>query len=177
MGWSCLPAPGSLSRTYERLETGCDSLHEVCGRKSMFLRFISDWKLRVVLCRPGASTSWSGCSLNTEVSISLTSHFLWGKCTHVTPGTITVDGMFLMLSCTGCPPQIPDADAVAKCGTSVSVLQRLKGLSFAGRGISFSQTERMKEALRDLQHSLHVLPGTSALQRCVALDTTTELAC
>uniref|UniRef100_A0A3B5JZ36 FA complementation group G n=1 Tax=Takifugu rubripes TaxID=31033 RepID=A0A3B5JZ36_TAKRU len=49
-------------------------------------------------------------------------------------------------------------DVVAKCGTSVCVLQRLKGLSLAGRGISFSQTERLKEALRDLQHSLHVLP-------------------
>ncbi|TNM89432.1 hypothetical protein fugu_003666 [Takifugu bimaculatus] len=58
----------------------------------------------------------------------------------------------------GCPLQVPDADVVAKCGTSVRVLQRLKGLSLAGRGISFSQTERLKEALRDLQHSLHVLP-------------------
>lgn len=90
----------------------------------------------------------------------------------MTPGTTTVDCMFLISSCTGCPPQVPDVDVVAKCGT-LSVLQRLKGLSLAGRGISFSQMERLKEALRDLQHSLHVLPGTSALQCYVVLDTTT----
>lgn len=92
----------------------------------------------------------------------------------MTPGAITVDGI---LSSPDGPPQVPDADVAAKCGTSVSVLQRLKGLSLAGRGISFSQAERLKEALRDLQHSLHVLPGTSVLWCCLALDTTTELAC
>uniref|UniRef100_H3BX27 FA complementation group G n=1 Tax=Tetraodon nigroviridis TaxID=99883 RepID=H3BX27_TETNG len=59
----------------------------------------------------------------------------------------------------GCPPQIPDADVDAKCGTHLSVLKRLKGLSLAGRGISFLQTEQLREALRDLQLSLHALPG------------------
>uniref|UniRef100_A0A3Q3G1L5 FA complementation group G n=1 Tax=Kryptolebias marmoratus TaxID=37003 RepID=A0A3Q3G1L5_KRYMA len=49
-------------------------------------------------------------------------------------------------------------DTDVQQGGDFCILQRLKGLSFAGRGISFTQMDRMKEALRDLQHSLQVLP-------------------
>lgn len=59
----------------------------------------------------------------------------------------------------GFPPQIPSADMVGQQGTHLCVLQRLKGLSLAGRGISFSQTDQLKGALRDLQLSLQALPG------------------
>ncbi|XP_023813818.1 Fanconi anemia group G protein isoform X3 [Oryzias latipes] len=41
---------------------------------------------------------------------------------------------------------------------NLHILQRLKGLSLAGRGISFSQMDHLKEALRDLQLSLQALP-------------------
>ncbi|RVE68185.1 hypothetical protein OJAV_G00090110 [Oryzias javanicus] len=53
---------------------------------------------------------------------------------------------------------------VSKAGRHLSqtadtcVLQRLKGLSLAGRGISFSQMDHLKEALRDLQLSLQAVP-------------------
>ncbi|XP_041793643.1 Fanconi anemia group G protein isoform X2 [Chelmon rostratus] len=60
---------------------------------------------------------------------------------------------------TGCQPQIPSADMVGRQGTDLCVLQRLKGLSLAGRGISFSQTDQLREALRDLQLSLQAFPG------------------
>ncbi|XP_074494236.1 Fanconi anemia group G protein isoform X3 [Sebastes fasciatus] len=56
------------------------------------------------------------------------------------------------------PPQIPSADMVGKQGTDLCVLQRLKGLSLAGRGISFTQTDRLREALRDLQLSMQACP-------------------
>ncbi|XP_035513849.1 Fanconi anemia group G protein [Morone saxatilis] len=58
----------------------------------------------------------------------------------------------------GFQPQIPSADMVGKPGTDLCILQRLKGLSLAGRGISFTQTGQLKEALRDLQLSLHAFP-------------------
>ncbi|XP_034548756.1 Fanconi anemia group G protein [Notolabrus celidotus] len=58
----------------------------------------------------------------------------------------------------GFPPQIPSADMVSKKGTDLCILQRLKGLSLAGRGISFTQTDQLREALRDLQLSLQALP-------------------
>ncbi|XP_065821905.1 Fanconi anemia group G protein isoform X2 [Labrus bergylta] len=58
----------------------------------------------------------------------------------------------------GFPPQIPSADMVCKQRTDLCTLQRLKGLSIAGRGISFTQTDQLKEALRDLQLSLQALP-------------------
>uniref|UniRef100_A0A3Q3MH85 FA complementation group G n=1 Tax=Labrus bergylta TaxID=56723 RepID=A0A3Q3MH85_9LABR len=66
-------------------------------------------------------------------------------------------------SITGFPPQIPSADMVCKQRTDLCTLQRLKGLSIAGRGISFTQTDQLKEALRDLQLSLQALPGTAGL--------------
>uniref|UniRef100_A0A3B3D3C8 FA complementation group G n=2 Tax=Oryzias melastigma TaxID=30732 RepID=A0A3B3D3C8_ORYME len=53
---------------------------------------------------------------------------------------------------------------VSKAGRHLSqtadlhILQRLKGLSLAGRGISFSQMDHLKEALRDLQLSLQAVP-------------------
>ncbi|XP_049435759.1 Fanconi anemia group G protein isoform X2 [Epinephelus fuscoguttatus] len=56
-------------------------------------------------------------------------------------------------------PQIPAADMVGKQGIDLCVLQRLKGLSLAGRGISFIQTDQLREALRDLQLSMHAFPG------------------
>ncbi|XP_070761028.1 Fanconi anemia group G protein [Enoplosus armatus] len=58
----------------------------------------------------------------------------------------------------GFPPQIPSADMVGKQATDLYVLQRLKGLSLAGRGISFTQTDQLREALRDLQFSLQAFP-------------------
>uniref|UniRef100_A0A3P9MZQ4 FA complementation group G n=1 Tax=Poecilia reticulata TaxID=8081 RepID=A0A3P9MZQ4_POERE len=46
---------------------------------------------------------------------------------------------------------------------NLCVLQRLKGLSLAGRGISFAQIDRLREALRDLQLSRQAHPeGVSA---------------
>ncbi|KAF7660165.1 hypothetical protein LDENG_00286720 [Lucifuga dentata] len=58
----------------------------------------------------------------------------------------------------GLQPQIPVADVVAKQGTDLFTLQRLKGLSLAGRGISFIHTDQLREALRDLQLSLQAFP-------------------
>ncbi|XP_042344579.1 Fanconi anemia group G protein, partial [Plectropomus leopardus] len=58
----------------------------------------------------------------------------------------------------GFPPQIPSADMVGERGTDLCILQRLKGLSLAGRGISFTQTDQLREALRDLQLSMQVFP-------------------
>ncbi|XP_078106721.1 Fanconi anemia group G protein isoform X1 [Sander vitreus] len=55
-------------------------------------------------------------------------------------------------------PQIPSADMVGKQGTDLCILQRLKGLSLAGRGISFTQTDQLREALRDLQLSMQAFP-------------------
>lgn len=62
-------------------------------------------------------------------------------------------------SITGFQPQIPTIDMVGKQGTDLYTLQRLKGLSLAGRGISFTQTDQLREALRDLQLSLQAFPG------------------
>ncbi|KAI3372891.1 hypothetical protein L3Q82_023345 [Scortum barcoo] len=58
----------------------------------------------------------------------------------------------------GCRPQMPRTDMVGKQGTVLYILQRLKGLSLAGRGISFTQTDQLREALRDLHLSLQAFP-------------------
>lgn len=58
----------------------------------------------------------------------------------------------------GCPPQIISTDIVEKERTELFNLQRLKGLSLAGRGICFAETDHWKEALRDLQLSLNAFP-------------------
>ncbi|XP_040898367.1 Fanconi anemia group G protein isoform X2 [Toxotes jaculatrix] len=58
----------------------------------------------------------------------------------------------------GFQPQVPSADMVVKQGTDLCILQRLKGLSLAGRGISFTQTDQLREALRDLLLSLQSFP-------------------
>ncbi|KAK9522693.1 hypothetical protein VZT92_019141 [Zoarces viviparus] len=58
----------------------------------------------------------------------------------------------------GCQPQIPSADMVGMQGTDLCILQRLKGLSLAGRGISFTQIDQNREALRDLQLSMQAFP-------------------
>uniref|UniRef100_A0A3B3TMV0 FA complementation group G n=1 Tax=Poecilia latipinna TaxID=48699 RepID=A0A3B3TMV0_9TELE len=56
-----------------------------------------------------------------------------------------------------------DTDKDAEQGVDLCVLQRLKGLSLAGRGISFAQIDRLREALRDLQLSRQAHPeGVSA---------------
>uniref|UniRef100_G3P537 FA complementation group G n=1 Tax=Gasterosteus aculeatus aculeatus TaxID=481459 RepID=G3P537_GASAC len=52
-----------------------------------------------------------------------------------------------------------DADMMSMQGTDLCILQRLKGLSLAGRGISFTQTDQLREALRDLQLSIQAFPG------------------
>ncbi|XP_030593830.1 Fanconi anemia group G protein isoform X2 [Archocentrus centrarchus] len=51
-------------------------------------------------------------------------------------------------------PQIPTADMNLKYGRDLCVLQTMKGLSLAGRGISFTQMDHLRQALRDLQLSL-----------------------
>ncbi|XP_051806700.1 Fanconi anemia group G protein isoform X2 [Acanthochromis polyacanthus] len=56
-------------------------------------------------------------------------------------------------------PQFSSADMDVQRGKDLCVLQKLKGLSLAGRGISFTQTDKLKEALRDLQLSLQAFPG------------------
>ncbi|KAJ0019361.1 hypothetical protein NQD34_006930 [Periophthalmus magnuspinnatus] len=58
----------------------------------------------------------------------------------------------------GCQPQIPSTDMVDKGGSKLFTLQRLKAFSLAGRGICFAQTDRLKEALRDLHLSLNAFP-------------------
>ncbi|KAM7416405.1 hypothetical protein PAMA_018460 [Pampus argenteus] len=58
----------------------------------------------------------------------------------------------------GFQPQIPSTDMVNEQRKDLCILQRLKGLSLAGRGISFTQTDQLKEALRDLQLSLQAFP-------------------
>ncbi|KAK2837336.1 hypothetical protein Q5P01_014548 [Channa striata] len=59
---------------------------------------------------------------------------------------------------TGFQSQITSADTVVKKGTGLHILSKLKGLSLAGRGISFTQTDNLKEALRDLQLSMQISP-------------------
>ncbi|KAM9810868.1 Fanconi anemia group G protein [Neosynchiropus ocellatus] len=58
----------------------------------------------------------------------------------------------------GLEPQIPSADMLDRKQTLLCNLQRLKGLALAWRGISFCQTDKLKEALRDLQFSLQAYP-------------------
>lgn len=55
-------------------------------------------------------------------------------------------------------PQIPAADVNVKHGKDLCTLQRMKGLSLAWRGISFTQMDQLREALRDLQLSLQAFP-------------------
>ncbi|CAG5922741.1 unnamed protein product [Menidia menidia] len=55
-------------------------------------------------------------------------------------------------------PQSLSPHTDVKWGMEQWIVQRLKGLSLAGRGISFTQMDHMKEALRDLQLSSQVLP-------------------
>ncbi|KAK7934061.1 hypothetical protein WMY93_004957 [Mugilogobius chulae] len=47
---------------------------------------------------------------------------------------------------------------VSKEGSKLFTLQKLKVFSFTGRGICFAQTDRLKEALKDLHLSLHAFP-------------------
>ncbi|CAL8347863.1 unnamed protein product [Lota lota] len=63
----------------------------------------------------------------------------------------------------GFQTQIPSVDPASRHGSKLCTLQRLKGLSLAGRGISFTQRDQLREALRDLQLSTLVSPeGVSA---------------
>ncbi|KAM4616808.1 Fanconi anemia group G protein [Polymixia lowei] len=57
-----------------------------------------------------------------------------------------------------CQPQIPCVDMAGQQGSNLCILQRLKGLSLAGRGIGFTQRDQLREALRDLQLSLQASP-------------------
>uniref|UniRef100_A0A8C6WJQ3 FA complementation group G n=1 Tax=Neogobius melanostomus TaxID=47308 RepID=A0A8C6WJQ3_9GOBI len=65
----------------------------------------------------------------------------------------------------GCEPHIPCSDMGKKVASKLSIHQRLKAFSFAGRGICFSQTGQLKEALRDLQLSLHAFPECGFARR------------
>lgn len=85
---------------------------------------------------------------------------LWREITLFTHPTATVTFYSVDCSITGFQPQIPSADMVVmQQGTDLCVLQRLKGLSLAGRGISFTQMDQLREALRDLQLSMQAFPG------------------
>lgn len=119
-------------------------------------------KHKIWLCVTGVSTFWWKCALKRQVSTFLTFLMLWREIALSThpKATVTFCILFCWLLITGCQPQIPSADMVGRQGTDLCVLQRLKGLSLAGRGISFSQTDQLREALRDLQLSLQAFPGT-----------------
>lgn len=65
---------------------------------------------------------------------------------------------------------------VVKQGTHLCILQRLKGLSLAGRGISFTQTDQLKEALRDLLLSLQASPGIHSITQLDINDVYTIFA-
>ncbi|XP_077571013.1 Fanconi anemia group G protein homolog isoform X1 [Stigmatopora nigra] len=58
----------------------------------------------------------------------------------------------------GGQPQVPTTDMVNEKRKDLHILQRMKGLSFAGRGISFAQTDQLRQALRDLNLSLQAFP-------------------
>ncbi|XP_061673197.1 Fanconi anemia group G protein [Syngnathoides biaculeatus] len=58
----------------------------------------------------------------------------------------------------GGQPQIPTPDMCNEKRRDLQILQRMKGLSLAGRGISFAQTDQLRHALRNLQLSLHAFP-------------------
>lgn len=68
----------------------------------------------------------------------------------------------ILWSITDFQPQIPAADVNVKHGKDLCTLQRMKGLSLAWRGISFTQMDQLREALRDLQLSLQAFPGIHA---------------
>ncbi|XP_061842446.1 Fanconi anemia group G protein isoform X1 [Nerophis lumbriciformis] len=55
-------------------------------------------------------------------------------------------------------PQVPSADMVNEQRADLGVLQRLKGISLAWRGISFMQSDEPRNALRDLQLGLQAFP-------------------
>ena len=57
-------------------------------------------------------------------------------------------------------PVPPGADpAPGRHRGGLLALRRLKGLALAGRGISFTQRDQLREALRDLQLSLQASAG------------------
>ncbi|XP_054629671.1 Fanconi anemia group G protein isoform X2 [Dunckerocampus dactyliophorus] len=58
----------------------------------------------------------------------------------------------------GGQPQVPTADMVDEQRADLGVLQRLKGLSLAWRGISFMQSDELRNALRDLHLGLQAFP-------------------
>ena len=64
------------------------------------------------------------------------------------------------VSPTGPPPPPPSGDLSGRPGAGLRSLQTLKGLSLAGRGVCFTQRDQLREALRDLQLSTLVSPGT-----------------
>lgn len=68
----------------------------------------------------------------------------------------------ILWSITDFQPQIPAADVNVKHEKDLCALQRMKGLSLAWRGISFTQMDQLREALRDLQLSLQAFPGIHA---------------
>ncbi|XP_057688970.1 Fanconi anemia group G protein isoform X2 [Corythoichthys intestinalis] len=58
----------------------------------------------------------------------------------------------------GGQPQVPTSDMVNEKRKDLQILQRMKGLSFAGRGIAFAQMDHLRQSLRDLQLSLQAYP-------------------
>ncbi|XP_077377037.1 Fanconi anemia group G protein isoform X2 [Festucalex cinctus] len=64
----------------------------------------------------------------------------------------------------GGQPQVPTADMVNEKRPDLQILQRMKALSLAGRGICFAQTDQLQYALRDLQLSLQAFAEFSAVE-------------
>lgn len=107
----------------------------------------------------GVSTCWGKCALKRKVRTFFPFFMLCNDVFVFTQPSATLCILFCWCSVAGFQQQIPSADVVVKKGTDQYILQKLKGLSLAGRGISFTQTDQLKDALRDLQLSLQASPG------------------
>ncbi|KAG7280906.1 hypothetical protein CRUP_009192 [Coryphaenoides rupestris] len=78
---------------------------------------------------------------------------LWAGCAHLLQAHCQAHVKDWKLATQASP-----VDPAGGRGSKVCTLQRLKGLSFAGRGISFTQRDQLREALRDLQLGTQLSP-------------------
>lgn len=124
---------GSLDRLTTMLWSGAAYLLQAHCQS-----FMKDWKQAV--------THYTMC-INLLVKVCVTQK----DGTPPAPGGDTVRGHR--------PPPAPGGDTVRGHRAGLWALQRLKGLTLAGRGICFTQRDQLREALRDLQLSVQVSPG------------------
>ncbi|KAJ3604366.1 hypothetical protein NHX12_029107 [Muraenolepis orangiensis] len=102
------------------------------------------------------ATLWAGCArlLQAHCQVHLKDWKLavthYTRCINLT-GNVCVKTK-------GLQTQVPSVDPASPHGSKVFTLQRLKGLSLAGRGISFTHRDQLREALRDLQLSIQISP-------------------